>query len=176
MELVNPESPETKEMVKWEQFPSKWTLGAAPGNPYQYRPFPAMVYRAHQIPAPHLGAGKLAVSLGEPEFYGFRDQQEWERARESAARFTTSCQRIVNDEAELSRAMEDGWRPTPGEALAHAEARANVISHETHKRQSADSAMSEGARAEAEQFERENFGHQPEIPTAAARKRRKGSA
>lgn len=164
MELVNPESPETKEMVKWEQFPSKWTLGVAPGRPYQYRPFPAMLYRAQRIPPNHVGAGKIAVSCQEPEYYGFRDQNEWDRARESAARFTTSCQRVVEDESQKSRAMEDGWRETPQEAIAHAEARERVVSNETHSRQSADSNMGEKARAEAERFESETFGHQPTIP------------
>jgi hypothetical protein len=44
--IVAQDSPDAKEMVKWEQFPSVY--GPVPGNPYVYRPFPKATYRAYK--------------------------------------------------------------------------------------------------------------------------------
>src|SRR5215475_7146566 len=121
--IRNPEEAETKEMASWEMYPSEWTLGSQPGRPYQYRPFPKMLYRAQQIPPGLPGAGKFATAVTDVPFFGYRNEDEWRRTQEAATHFTTSCQKVVEDERELSRAAEAGWRETPDEALAFAESR-----------------------------------------------------
>lgn len=41
-----PDSPMGRELLKWEQFPGPY--GQVPGNPYVYREFPKMVYKAER--------------------------------------------------------------------------------------------------------------------------------
>lgn len=175
--LVNPESEETKERAKWEMFPSKWTPeGVSPGNPYKKgneygkagAQFPMMLYKAQRVP----GSGKWATSMAPPEFFGFRSDDEWRRACESAERFTASCQKTVNSESERHAAMEsgEGWRDTPKEAVAYQEALWKEVGDEAAARAYRDRNMSEGAKREAERFEADNFGHQPEIPRQPVRR------
>lgn len=166
MELVNPESPHTKEMVKWEQFPSRWTQGAAPGNPWKFRAYPAMLYQARQLPN-----GKWAVADTPPQFFGFRDAQEWDRACQQTARFNESCQRTVQNEAEHARAREEGWRDTPQEAMEFREKLDKMIGDAAAERNARDRNMSEKALAESARAEAEHFGHLPEIPEQPTKKR-----
>lgn len=47
--LIVPGSNFVKEVSKFEQFHTRYTAGTnGPGNPYVYRPFPKMVYRAQR--------------------------------------------------------------------------------------------------------------------------------
>ena len=166
---TNPEI--AKERAKWEQHPTEFTLGGLrPGNPYVYRPFPKMLYKARQIPPGMDGAGKHATSLSAPAFFGFRDQNEWQRACEGAYNFTKSCQMEVKDEREYDNMVKDGWRDGPQEAMAYAEALQNAVSNAAAERAHADRNMGEKAKAESAAFEEENFGHQPEIPAKPKRK------
>ena len=173
--LRNPDSDEAKEYAKWEMLPSEWTIGALrPGNPYRKgndfgKPgaeYPRMLYKAHPIP----GSGKMAVALQEPEFFGFRDQNEWDRACQSAARFTASCQKTVSSEAEHERARDDGWRDSPQEAMDFSEALQKAISNAAAERNYRDRNMGEKAKEESAAAEAEHFGHLPEIPEKPKRK------
>src|SRR5258706_3644825 len=95
--LVNTDSEYAKELAKHEQHQTIYTMGGLrPGNPYVYRRWPAMMYKAQQIP----GNGKWAVSQPPPSNFGFHDMAEWDRACQSAAHFTTSCQMTVGSEDE----------------------------------------------------------------------------
>lgn len=156
--VLIPGSFTVREHSKWEQFPSKYTVGTSPGNPYTYRPFPKMLYRADRY------NGQIVCMGAPPDPSEFKDPREAERAEEHARRFTEKCQLIVRDEAELSRAMESGWRETPQEAVEHVLARDRVVAQETAERQYQDRNMSERARREADLVVAESGGeHQPEI-------------
>jgi hypothetical protein len=159
MELVNPESEETKEMAKWEQFPSKWTLGSAPGNPWTMRAYPWMLYKAKQLPN-----GKWSVAEEPPAYFGYRDAQEWDRACQGAAAFTASCQRTVNSEAEHQKARAEGWRDNPTEAMELVEVLNTGLSDAAAERNYQDRNMSEKAKAEVAKVEADHFGHLGEIP------------
>ena len=162
--VIVPGSNYANEMQKFEQFPGRY--GGSPGNPYTYRAFPKMVYRAEHW------NGKAACMAAQPDPMEYLDPREWERVEELSRRFSERCQRIVKDEAEYQRAMEDGWRESPSEAveylLARDRARADATAHRNHE----DRNMSAQAKAEAATAVAEAGGeHLPEIPE---RPRRRG--
>lgn len=147
-----------KEVAKFEQFHCANTVGAAPGNPYRFRPFPRMLYRAEHW------NGKVACMAAPPDSMEFRDAREHERAEEGARRFTERCQRIVNDESEQSRAMEDGWRESPQEAVEHLLQRDKDRSDATAVRNFEDRNMGEPAKREiAAAVSKVGGEHIPEI-------------
>lgn len=147
-----------KEVAKFEQFPCSNTVGASPGNVYKYRPFPRMLYRAEHW------NGKAACMAAPPDSMDFRDAREYERAEEGAKRFTERCQRVVNDESEQGRAMEDGWREGPAEAVEHLLNRDAERSTATAVRNFEDRNMGEPAKREIAQVMAKAGGeHQPEI-------------
>jgi hypothetical protein len=158
--VLTPGSKEVREYARFEQFPSKYTVGTQPGNPWVYRPFPKMVYRAERYP----GSGKLCCMAAPPDPSEFDDPKKAEHAQVMAQRFTDKCQLIVRDEVEYSRAMESGYRDSAAEAVAHAEARENRIATATAERLYEDRNMSERARREAEEVVAASGGqHEPEI-------------
>lgn len=173
--LRNPASDEAKEMAKFEMFPSEWTIGGlVPGNPYRKgnefgKPgaeYPKMLYKAQQT-----RSGKYEVSQQAPERFGFRSDQEWDHACQSAERFTASCQMVVNTEAEHDRARADGWREDPSLAMEHRAAIEKEISNAAHERNVRDRNMGELAKAESARVEAETFGHVGDIPMQPIRKR-----
>lgn len=177
--LRNPESEETKEMARWEMFPSEWTIGGLrPGNPYRKgneygKPgaeYPKMLYRAQQIPPGLPGAGKWATSVQTPPYFGFRDEKEWDRACQMAERFGQGSQTIVHGAEEHERAKNDGWCDTPTLAEAAANKFNTAISDAAANRAWNDRNMSPEAKAEVARVESEHFGHLPEIPRTPVKK------
>jgi hypothetical protein len=168
--LIDTDSAEAKERRQWEQYPSAY---GPPGNPYRFRPFPAMLYRAQQIPAGFPGAGKWVTGMDRPSKFHFRSTDEWGAACEAVESFARGCQIVVNDEAEYKRARADGWCDSPKEAEAAAIEEQNRISTAAAERAYADRNMGEKAKAEAAEYEAENFGHHPEIPVQPKRRGRK---
>ena len=104
-------------MRQFEQHHGPMAGRQGPGNPYTYRPFPKMVYRAEHWD------GVPRCMAAEPDSYLFKDPREFERAQVTAQKFTERCQRIVNNEQELQRAYEAGYRESPEEAVAYLRAR-----------------------------------------------------
>lgn len=155
---VVPGSAAQKEYAKFEQFPhSKWAFGN-PGNPYVKREFPKMVYRAERR------NGKIMCMETEPDVYEYKDDRAYRFARESAERFTRECQRIVNDEVELSHAFEDGFRLSPKEAIEHAHKREDQYSQEIAHRNHDDRNLSEKAKAEIKEVTALVGEPVPEVP------------
>jgi len=153
------------EMEKWEQFPSGW--GANPGNPYKFRPFPQMVFKAQKI------NGKPFVQLPDPNRFDYQTRDEFKAAHERKAKFDSECQRVVQNETELSRAMEDGWRTSPEEAVAFVLGRDEDISRATAEREYADRNVSEAAKREIQTAKDAVGGeHLAEIPEKPVVKRR----
>jgi hypothetical protein len=154
-----PGSRALQELAKFEQFHSEWTAGTkGPGNPYVYRPYPKMLYRAEAY------NGKNVCMATPPDPYTFKTAPEYARAEESAKRFTEKCQRIVQDEVEHQKAAESGWRESPQEAVEYLEARTRAVSDATAHRNYEDRNMSDAAKREiADQVEAAGGEHQPEI-------------
>lgn len=159
---VIPGSNYAREMERFEQFPSKW--GSSPGNPYEKREFPKMLYRAE------LFNGKIACMAAPPQSQDFVDPREMERAEEKARRFTEQCQLTVNDEEEMQRAMESGWRHSAKDACTYLEAREDEKGQVTVHREYEDRNMGEGAKREiAEERDARGGAHIPEMPRRRGR-------
>ena len=94
-----------QELAKWEMRDSQFTdrsRGLPPGRQGMATHYPFMMVRAQRSP---LTGGKWLVTLPPPPFYGFRDENEYNRAVEAAAAFTTANQRIVNNDHERAKAQ-----------------------------------------------------------------------
>lgn len=159
--VVTPGSNFAKEVSRFEQFPSQYTAGSAPGNPYTYRPYPKMLYRAQHY------NGKASCMATVADQGEYKDYREYERAVEMADRFTAKCQRVVGSEEERARAMEDGWRESPQEAIDYLIARDAAVGKEAAHRNYDDRNMSELAKREIAAAEAASDGqHVAEIPRA----------
>lgn len=164
---IVPGSPMQREMQKFEQLPhSKWALGN-PGNPYVFRQFPMMVYKAKKGPN-----GAIACRAGRPDpYHAWRDHTELLRAEEAAERFNKECEKTVHNEEELQKALEMGYRSDLQEAVDWAIAKEKAIGTETAHRNWDDRNMSEAARAEIDKQTKDAGGaHQPEKIAAPAHK------
>lgn len=166
--VIIPGSNYAKEMQKFEQFPSKY--GPKPGNPYVYRPFPKMVYKADSY------NGKVVCMAAPPDPNEFANPDEYRRAEERARRFTEACQAIARDEREFQTLMERGYRESPTEAVELLEAKMRGRSDAAAERHFRDRNMSEQARAEAAAAEAQVFDEEGaqagEIPEKPIRRRR----
>lgn len=157
-------SPYALEMQKFEQFPSKY--GGTPGNPYVYREFPRMLYRAQ------LYNGALTCMAAPPNPLEFADPREYERKDELARKFSESCTRVVNTEAEMQRAFEDNWRKTPAEAVAALEGREKSRADAAAHRNYEDRSMSDKAKAEIKaEAEARGGEHIAEMPVQRAKRK-----
>jgi hypothetical protein len=138
--VIIPGSNYAKEMAKFEQFPSKY--GENPGNPYTYRPFPKMVYKAEL----YQGMIRCMAQVAPNEFVNVNEQM---RAEEAARQFSEKCQRVVKNDQEYQRALEMGYRESPTEAVEYLEARQRSIAEAAAERNYADRNMSDKAKDEA---------------------------
>lgn len=161
---IVPGSNYARYMESHEQFPSKF--GANPGNPYRYRPFPKMVYRAERW------QGNPACMAAPPDENTFTSPNQLSQAQAAAARFNERCQRIVNNEQELQRALEDNFRESPSEAvealIAKDRDRSTAAAHRNHE----DRNMSEAAKREIAQAVDSAEEHVAEIPRKRGRPRK----
>lgn len=156
-----PGSAHLQELAKFEQFHTKWTMGTnGPGNPYTYRPFPKMLYKAFRPPQ----GGRWVCMAAPPDPHAdWRSRDHYRHAIEGAAAFNERCQRVVKNEEEMARAMEDGWRHTPQEAVEWRLEKDKVIARATAEREYEDRNMSDAAKAEmTAQKEAHGNEHQPE--------------
>lgn len=139
---VSSDSSLGKELLKWEKKPD-WTPEA--------NPFPKMLYRAQHRPDGRRSVGEVLDSVcgGYPG---------------AAEQWTRRCQITVNNEAEMQKAMENGWRKHPKEALDYLQAEDDEKSVIALKREQADSVMSEPARRESAEADASTLKHVAEIP------------
>jgi hypothetical protein len=163
--VVVPGSNYANEMQKFEQFPSKY--GNAPGNPYVYRPFPKMVYRAEEW------KGKVACLAAPPDPSEFANPAEFQRTEEQARKFTDRCCRVVQNETEYLTARADGWRENPADAMTAGLERQRSVGTAAAERNYDDRNMGELAKREiiAEVSER-GGEHVAEMPRRRGRPRK----
>lgn len=135
-----------------------------PGNPYVFRMYPMMLYKAHEC---RLSNNKMLSAIEEPRRVLFTSgpagDDAWMQAREEAQSFNSKCQRIVNDADEEARARSEGWAVGHEEAMKVHLAVEREVALVAGQRNIADAGMSERALAERDAFEAANFGHQGEI-------------
>ena len=162
--ITTSESEMGKELAKWEQHQTSIISGTwTPGNPYRYREFPKMVYKAHR-----LTDGKVACMQAEPEPLAYPNAEQHDRACRSVDVFNRKCMLTVNDESELQKAHEGGWRDSPQEALEFHDRRDEQNLQAAAERAFSDSKMSAKAQREAAAAEAKHEGldHLEEVPVA----------
>lgn len=158
-----------KELQKWEQFPTYTAEGVAPaGNPYVYRPYPAMLYKAFKRANGQykcmdteplnlaLYAGNVAAMLAAEA------QQE---------AFNRSCYVTVQSEAEKDAKWAQGWRESPKAALEYAEALEQEIAQAAAEVNFGVARMSEQARKEHADADAATSEHVVDIVGSGAKKR-----
>ena len=103
--VINPHSALGKELRKWEQFKTELVpRGTQPGNPYVYRPYPKMLYKAQRQ------ANQQAACLAPvPDPYAHATAEEYQRACLAVESFNRSCTRTVDDESAERLARGQGW-------------------------------------------------------------------
>lgn len=163
---IVPGSNAAKEYAKFEQFPSKWTAGSQPGNPYVYRPYPRMLYRASEV------NGKPLCLAVTPNSREFTDMAEYLRALNDADAFNRECQTTVKNAEEEQKAKENGYRNSPQEAVEYLWNRDRETARGAAERNYADRNMSEPAKREAEKKIQDAGEHLAAIPEEPVKKRR----
>jgi len=163
--VITPGSKSQREYQKWEQFKTKWTADGEPGNPYKFREFPMMVYKAFRED------GNVMCMMPQPSPLAFKEATDLQRAQAYAEQFNKKCQMTVFDSAEYQKAMEGGWRESPQEAEQYVHnietERANI----TAAREYEDRNMSEMAKREIAEAKAAVGGeHVPEVVEAPKRK------
>jgi len=147
---ISRESPLGKELEKWERKPD-WTP--------EKNPYPKMLYRAEHRPD-----GKRSVHEVNDALFPVQGEKGTLIQAGAAEQWSRRCQLTVYSEAEMIRAMENGWRAHPKEALEVLEAKDNAIAAVTAERHHKDARMSEPAQREADAIDHTTLKHLPEIP------------
>src|SRR5437660_2735169 len=112
--VINPHSALGKELRKWEQHRTELVpRGTNPGNPYVYREYPKMLYRAQRLPN-----GQSGCLAQHPDPYQFERADQFERAVLMVESFNRNCTRIVSDESQERIAIGQGWALDPKAAMA----------------------------------------------------------
>jgi hypothetical protein len=148
---INPYSELGRELRKWEQFPSAY--GPA-GNPYVFRAYPKMLYRAQRRPN-----GQFACMLPAPTPYDFANAGEYERAVLLKDTFDKSCTCIVGDESEERIRSGQGWSDSIPSALALAEEEQRAIGQAAAEAAYQAQRMSDKAKAEYVNAEAQTAAH-----------------
>lgn len=143
---ISPHSELGKELRKWEQHHTPYAIDEngdmKPGNVYRFQPFPAMLYRASVV------NGKGVVTLDPPNPLLFERADAYQRAEILVDTQNKANQRIVHSDDERRRAMNEGWRESPQEALALHEEREIAIANAAAEAAFHAQRMTEQAKAE----------------------------
>ena len=153
--VINPESEYGKELAKWNA-----------KRPYSA--FPRMLYMARKRPD-----GVVSVCETDDTLFAGRNNVVNPGAAEA---FNGTCQKTVGNEAEQSIALEQGWRPTPKDALDRFEAKERSVGDAAAHRAFEDRNMSDAAKAEAKAVDASTPDHVAEIPVKRRGRPRKQAA
>lgn len=142
--VINPHSALGKELCRWEQHRTEYVgRGMNPGNPYVFRPYPRMLYKAQRLPG-----GQYACLMPAPDLYTFDHADQYARACLLKESFDRSCQTIVTDESAERIKVGQGWAFTPTAALELAERAEQAIGNAAAEVAFAAQRMTSNARAE----------------------------
>lgn len=157
--IINPHSALGKELRKWEQHKTDLVpTGTKPGNPYVYRPYPKMLYKAQKT-----RGGQWRCMEAQPHPYDYERQEVFERAMFTYEAFNQSCQKTVGDESEHQIAKGQGWAESPQAALELCEKQQMEIGNASAEVLAAARGMSEQARAELKAGENTTAQHVVDI-------------
>lgn len=148
--MVSLQSELGKKLQEWERKPD-WTP--------EKNPFPKMLYRAQHRPDGKRSTGEVNDAL-----FPIQSEKGMIIQPGAAEQWSRRCQLTVYNDDEMKRAMENGWRAHPKEALEYLEARDNAEAAVTAERHYHDARMSPQAQAEADALDHTTLRHLPEIP------------
>jgi hypothetical protein len=168
--VISPASELGKELRKWEQHHTRYAIdeegSSVPGNPYAYRHYPMMLYKARKLPN-----GQTKCLVPPPQAYEFEKMDQYERAVLFAESFNASCQLTVKSETDHAKALNEGWRASPSEALAHADGLEQDIARAAAEAAHSAQRMSAKAQAEFEAAGAETHKHVVDLVGAKKRGR-----
>lgn len=111
--VISPDSELGRELCKWEQHRTKYVGDEQePGNPYVFRPYPRMIYKAVKKPQGQVGCIDVP-----PNASHFDNIAHYERACLEVEGFNRQCSKIVQSESEYLIAKGQGWSDDPKAAL-----------------------------------------------------------
>lgn len=165
--VISPASELGKELRKWEQHHTYLVPpGTHPGNPYVFREFPKMLYKAQKQ-----RNGQYACMLPAPVSYDYERADAYERAVLIKESFDKSCYRIVADETAERLAKGQGWAETIPAALELAEAHERAIADAAAEAAYAAQRMTEQARAELKAADAATHAHVVDVAPTLKRGR-----
>jgi hypothetical protein len=162
--VITPDSALGRELWKWdhtiaevhpadEDKPSHEQLRGV--RPTSFQEFPQMLYKAETHPI----TKQMRCMDIEPSTLDFPDIQAYQRALNQITIFNQRCTKIVGNDEERRKALNDGWATSAKEAMAFVEKRDIAIADEAARRHFSDQRMSESARAEAAEADRSTSKH-----------------
>jgi hypothetical protein len=171
--VITPSSELGKELRKWEQHHTQYSLtedgNSQPGNPYQYRPYPKMLYKAHQRPN-----GQPGCMLPPPYAFEFASMDQYERACLEIEAFNKTCYTVVHDESQERIARGQGWATDPKGALDLFEQAQQAIAQAAAEAAFAARRMSESAQQEFSEAEASTSEHVTDVTKGRAGKKARG--
>lgn len=164
--IITPDSELGRELVKWEQHQTHYVgQGQSPGNPYQYRAFPKMVYRAVKK-----ANGKVVCMEPPPPIHLFKEQNDYNVAVAQAEVLVRECHRVVHNEDQYLVAKGQGWTDDPKAAVEQFEREEQAVANAAAEAAYAVQKMSEKARSEFENVERQTDQHITDIAPASKKR------
>lgn len=165
--VINPHSELGKELRKWEQhYTHMVPPGTHPGNPYVFRAFPKMLYKAQRS-----RAGQLVCFLPTPSPFGYDKADQYQMALHEKETFDKACQRIVKDEGEELLARGQGWCETIPAALEQAEREQRAIADAAAEAAHAALRMTDKAKRELADADASTHEHVTDVKPAKKRGR-----
>lgn len=163
------------ELAKWEQFPHDVIATdpnsgdrVRPGNPYTFRPYPKMLYKAHPSP---ISNGKTLCMESMPNPMLFADEKAYSRATLAVEAFNKSCTFTVKSEDEERQAKNNGWRETAKDAMAFCAERDAAFATAAAEVAYAAQGMTEKARRELADADASTHEHVVDVPATRKRAR-----
>lgn len=155
--LISPESPYGQELAKWNRPRNQSVAGpngeAVPGmRAPGFEMYPRMVYRTQLT---HNNQTRSLMPTPDPRNYGNGEEQRLALERDGLMvdDHNRRCCLKVHNDAEYERAVSDGWRDSPADAVEHAEGLAQDIARAAAE--SAAGAEKMSAKAQRERKARE---------------------
>lgn len=165
--VINPYSELGKELRRHEQHYTHLTPpGTQPGNPYVYRPYPKMLYKASRQEN-----GQPACVLPAPHPWNYPNPQDLERAQLAQENWNKGHQRIVQNEAEERIAKGQGWTNSPVTALEFYEEEQKSIAEAAAQVAFQAVRMSERARQELKDADASTDAHVVDVKPISGKKR-----
>lgn len=157
--VINPHSAYGKELRKWEQHRTYLVPpGTNPGNPYVFRPYPKMLYRAQR----KLN-GQWRCMEPTPHPYEYPTVDEYQRAVLANESFNRSCYRLVQDESEERLAKGQGWSESPTDAMDLCQKEQDAVGTAAAEAAYAAAHMSEKAQREYDDASRQTSAHVTDV-------------